>query len=116
MPDDKQQPRLWVRVVEAHATRTWVAVILAVAVGLSIVMLVAGAAWNTIANPEIVDLSSNYTAAISSTLGVLVGALAAYVGNSPNTPKGKDDPLKDDEMVFDVEQPIDTKDDEQQHD
>ena len=98
------RPKIWVRVVEAHATRTWVAVILAVGASLSIVLLVAAGMWNTIANPEVTDLASNYTAAISSTLGVLVGALATYVGSSPQS-QDPNIPPKDDEMVFEVEHP-----------
>lgn len=95
--------KIWVRVVEAHATRTWVAVILALAAGISTIILVAAGAWNTIANPGVEDLSSNFTAAISSTLGVLVGALSAYVGNATASARHGPEPLRDDEIKLQVE-------------
>jgi len=96
------RPKIWVRVVEAHATRTWVAVILAMGASISIIILVAAGMWNTISNPEVTDLSNNYTAAISSTLGVLVGALAAYVGHSPQQ-QNPNSPPKDDEITLQVD-------------
>lgn len=105
---EPQQPRLWVRVVEAHAVRTWVALILAISAGLSIVILVTAGVVNVIANAAVTDLSSNFTAAISSTLGVLVGALATYVGNAPgptSTRGSAEEFPKDDQLVLDLEQP-----------
>lgn len=102
MADD--QPKLWVRVAEAHSTRTWVAVILAVSAGISLILLVGGGMWNTISNPEVTDLSSNYASAISATLGVLVGALATYVGTSAQSaPLKPGEPLRDDDITLDVD-------------
>ena len=112
MTKDEGRPRLWVRVVEAHATRTWVAVILAMAAGVSLIIIVSAAMWNTVANPQVTDLASNYASVISATLGVLVGSLATYVGNSA-TQQDLTKPPKDDQIIFDVETP---KDEGQQHD
>ena len=104
MPAD--QPKLWVRVVEAHAARTLVAVILAISAGLSLIILVAAGMYNTLANPEVTDLSSNYTAAISSTLGVLIGSLATYVGNSAiSSPKNGGPAIRDNNITLDVVPP-----------
>ena len=100
------RPKLWVRVVEAHATRSWVAVILAISAGLSLVILVTAGMWNTLSNPETTDLSSNYASVITATLGVLVGSLATYVGNSP-TQRNPNTPPSDDELILDVEHPDD---------
>jgi hypothetical protein len=102
MPDDKHE-KIWVRVVEAHATRTWVAVILAAAAGISLIIIVSAAMWNTVANPEVTDLASNYASVISATLGVLVGSLATYVGNSA-TQTPSDKPPRDDEFVLPKDQ------------
>lgn len=99
------RPRLWVRVVEAHATRTWVAVILALSAGVSLVLLVAAGMWNTVANPGVTDLAPNYSSAITATLGVLVGSLATYVGSAPRQEKAQ--PPADDEIVLDVDDPRD---------
>ena len=46
--------------MEAHATRSWVAIILASVVGLSIVMLTAAGIYDTLASPGDTDLSSSY--------------------------------------------------------
>ena len=108
-----KQPRIWVRVVEAHATRSWVAVILAASAGLSIFTLTLAAMWNTISDPKLNDLSSNYSSVITSTLGVLVGSLATYVGNAP-TQQDPNIPPRDDEVILDVDHPRakDTDDEE----
>jgi hypothetical protein len=101
-------PKIWVRVIESHAARTYVAVILAVSAGLSLVILVASAMWNVVANPEVQDLSPNYASAISATLGVLVGALATYVGTGAVSQPGKPgEPLRDDDIVLGVDNPTD---------
>lgn len=105
MSDQPERPKFLIRVVEAHAARTYVAVILASSAGLSLVILVASAMWNVIANPEVQDLSPNYSSAISATLGVLVGALATYVGQSATATPRPGEPLRDDEFVIDVDHP-----------
>lgn len=98
---EAKRPRLWVRVVEAHATRSWVAVILASCAGVSLIMLTAAGMWNTVANPGVTDLAPNYSSVITATLGVLIGSLATYVGTAPRPDKS--DPPADDELVLDVE-------------
>ena len=65
MADEQQQPRIWVKVVEAHAVRTWVAIILTTFAGLSLLTITVGAVWNTLANPEVTDLSANFMTVIS---------------------------------------------------
>ncbi len=100
---NKHQPKIWVRVVESHATRTWVAVILAVSAGVSLMMLTAAGMWNTVANPGVTDLAPNYSSVITATLGVLVGSLATYVGTAPRPEKHT--PPADDEIVLDVDPP-----------
>jgi hypothetical protein len=75
-----EQPKIWVRVVEAHAIRTWVALILATSAGVSLVALVVGAVWNTVANPEVTDLSANFMTVISGSLGVIFGGLSGFLG------------------------------------
>jgi hypothetical protein len=77
---EPEQPKIWVRVVEAHAIRTWVALILAASAGISLIALVVGAVWNTIANPEVTDLSANFMTVISGSLGVIFGGLAGFLG------------------------------------
>ena len=105
MANKQQQPKIWVRVVETHATKAWVAIILAFGASISLVLLVGAGMWNTISNPEVEDLSPNYASAISATLGVLVGSLATYVGQmGASTPK-TGDPLRDDDITLDVEPP-----------
>ena len=79
MPEG-EQPKIWVRVVEAHAIRTWVALILASSAGISLITLVVGAVWNTVANPEVTDLSANFMTVISGSLGVIFGGLAGFLG------------------------------------
>jgi len=104
----KPEKQIWVRVVQTHAARTWVAVILAVSAGLSLIILVASAMWNVVANPDVQDLSPNYASAISATLGVLVGALATYVGTGASSQPGKPgEPLRDDDLTLDVLPPTD---------
>jgi hypothetical protein len=97
-------PKIWVRIIEAHAARTYVAVILAIGVSLSLLLVAAGM-WNTISNPSVTDLSPNYASAISATLGVLVGSLATYVGQSATSNPKPGEPLKDDQIVFDTKPP-----------
>lgn len=101
-------PKIWVRVVESHATRSWVAVILALGASISLMLLVGAGMWNTIANPEVTDLSPNYASAISATLGVLVGSLATYVGTGASSRPGEPgEPLRDDDIRLDVDNPTD---------
>ena len=113
-PNKKQhnkQPKIWVRVVETHATRTWVAIILSVSGGLSLNILVSGAVWNTLANPEVTDLSSNYMTAIAGVMNVvftgLVGYLGYQVGAESKTKQGE--VLHDDDITLEVEEPDDEK-------
>jgi hypothetical protein len=68
--------------------RTPVALILASAAGLSLVLLVGAALFTTISTPQHVDLSPNYAATINSTLGVLIGSLATWVGATGPRPPG----------------------------
>lgn len=106
MPGEKDQPKIWVKVVEAHAVRTWVAVILTTFAGLSLFVLTAGAVWNTIANPEVTDLSANFMTVISGALGVIFGALSGFLGNQALQDKqtGKD-VASDSDMTLHVENP-----------
>jgi membrane protein DedA with SNARE-associated domain len=97
-----EKPKIWVRIVEAHATRTWVAIIFAFSAGISVIILVVGGVWNTIANPGNPDLTNNFTTAIASTLGVLVGSLASYIGNPPQSSTRRVG-LPDDQITLDVE-------------
>jgi hypothetical protein len=107
----ERKPKIWVRVVEAHAQRTWVAVILSVAGGVSLVMLVAGAVWNTVATPGVTDLATNFSSTIATILGTLIGSLAGYIaGSAVSAPGVSESPppgLRDDEIVLDVEEPGD---------
>ena len=108
--NDESKPKLWVRVVEAHATRTYIALILAVSAGLSLIILTAGAVWNTVANPEITDISANFMTAISGPLGAIFAGLTGYLGyqqgSQSQAAAGK--PLHDGEIVFDVDPPRET--------
>ena len=100
------QPKIWVRVVETHATRTWVAIILAISAGASMILLVGAAMWNVISNPDVQDLSPNYSSAISATLGVSGGCpgyLCGTVGQLTAWQYGC--PLHDDDITLDLEPP-----------
>lgn len=88
---EPEQPKIWVRVVEAHAIRTWVALILAGSAGVSLVALVVGAVWNTVANPEVTDLSANFMTVISGSLGVIFGGLAGFLGGQQLEKQNTDD-------------------------
>jgi hypothetical protein len=105
--EEPEQPpaqlKIWVKVVEAHAVRTWVAIILTTFAGLSLLILTAGAVWNTIANPEITDLSANFMTVISGALGVIFGALSGFLGNQALTDKGGAGPLSDDQITLEVD-------------
>ena len=85
-----EPPKIWVRVVEAHAIRTWVALVLSVSAGVSLVALVIGAVWNTVANPEVTDLSANFMTVISGSLGVIFGGLAGFLGGQALEKKADD--------------------------
>ena len=105
MPD-KDQPKIWVKVVEAHAVRTWVAVILTFFAGLSLFVLTAGAVWNTIANPEVTDLSANFMTVISGALGVIFGGLSGFLGNQALQDKNTGETVAGDEnMTLHIEDP-----------
>ena len=106
MTKEPEQPKIWVKVVEAHAVRTWVAVILTTFAGLSLLTLTAGAVWNTVANPEVTDLSANFMTVISGALGVIFGALSGFLGNQALQDKqtGKD-VASDSDMTLHVENP-----------
>lgn len=98
-----EQPKIWVKVVEAHATRTWVAIILTTFAGLSLLVLVIGAVWNTVANPEVTDLSANFMTVISGALGVIFGGLSGFLGNQALQDKKGDPVLGDDSMTLHVD-------------
>ena len=109
MADKKpEQPRhkLWIRVAETHAALVWVAIILALGATISLVSLVVAASINTIANPEVTDLSANFMTVISGGLGVLLGGLSSFLG----VPQGMTNQAKpgefpgDEDLVLDVEE------------
>lgn len=58
--------------------RTLVVVILAVALGLSVVLFTAAAAWALVSDR--LTLSDTQTALVSTLLGGLLGALGTYLG------------------------------------
>ena len=60
-------------------TRDVVALVLAVAVGLSVLVVTAAAMWDAVFNTGH-ELSPTYSSLVTATLGVLVGALAGYIG------------------------------------
>lgn len=62
--------------------RDAVALILAVCAGLSILALTLAALFDALSDPEQAGLSQEYMSLLTGTLGVLVGALAGYVGGS----------------------------------
>jgi hypothetical protein len=110
MPEEQpQQPKMWVRVVEAHATRTWVAIILTTFAGLSLLTITVGAVWNVIANPEVTDLSANFMTVISGALGVIFGGLSGFLGNQALQDK-KDGVPGDENITLHVEDETKQKD------
>jgi hypothetical protein len=114
MTNEEKQPKIWVKVVEAHAVRTWVAVILTTFAGLSLLVLTAGAVWNTITNPEVTDLSANFMTVISGALGVIFGGLSGFLGNQALSDKQTGQKVMGDEdITLHVDDP---KDEEPHHD
>ena len=103
---DPEQPKIWVKVVEAHAVRTWVAVILTTFAGMSLLTITVGAVWNVIANPEVTDLSANFMTVISGALGVIFGGLSGFLGNQAlQDKKTGENVASDDHMTLHVEPP-----------
>jgi hypothetical protein len=56
-----------------------VALVLAVATGISVVSLTVAALKDVLADPTQSEISTQYAALITSTLGVLVGGLVAFI-------------------------------------
>ena len=103
MAQPNEQPKIWVKVVEAHAVRTWVALILTTFAGLSLLTLTAGAVWNTLTNPEVTDLSANFMTVISGALGVIFGGLSGFLGNQALQDKKNGAPLGDENITLHVD-------------
>lgn len=104
MARDPNQPAIWVKVVEAHAVRTYVAIILTTFAGLSLLTLTIGAVWNTVSNPTVTDLSANFMTVISGALGVIFGGLSGFLGNQALTEKKNGQrPLGDDQITLHID-------------
>ena len=80
--DNEPKHKLWVRVVEAHAARVWLAIILGVFAGLSLLVIAVGSVWNNLANPEVNDLAGNYNTLLASVLSLIFGGLVGFLGGS----------------------------------
>ena len=74
--------------------RDYVALVLAVAAGTSVVALTLAALWDALSDPENSGLSTAYTSLLTGTLGVMIGALAGYIGgrHDPSEESGPPDP------------------------
>lgn len=69
-----------------RTSRDIVAVIMATMVGLAILILTAAAILDAYM-ARALELSPAYTSLMTSTLGVMVGAIAAYLGGRANDPE-----------------------------
>lgn len=57
-----------------------VALVLAATAGLSVLLLTAAALYDALADPVQAGISEAYSALLTGTLGVVIGALAGYIG------------------------------------
>lgn len=60
--------------------RDYVALVLATTAGLSVFALTCAALYDALADPAQAGISSAYSSLLTGTLGVLIGALAGYIG------------------------------------
>jgi hypothetical protein len=68
-----------------HRGRERVALVLAIAAAVSVVALTTAALYDVILDPEQSEISTQYAALITSTLGVIVGGLVGFVsGRGPH--------------------------------
>lgn len=108
MTDEKpEQPKIWVKVVEAHAMKTWIGVILATSAGISLVAVAVGAVANTVFNNEVSDLSANFMTLLGSSMGTLFGGLVGFIsGQAVERKNGKDGdssaPIAESDMTLHV--------------
>jgi hypothetical protein len=70
--------------------RDWVALILASTAGLSVLLLTAASLYDALADPEQAGITEAYASLLTGTLGVLIGALAGYIGGTRHV--GEPDP------------------------
>lgn len=61
-------------------SRDLVALVLALAAGLSVFALTVAALYDALADPSRAGLSQAYSSLLTATLGVMIGALAGYIG------------------------------------
>lgn len=61
-------------------SRDLVALVLALAAGLSVLALTLAALYDALADPSRAGLSQAYSSLLTGTLGVMIGALAGYIG------------------------------------
>lgn len=62
-----------------NTVRDRVAMVLAASTGLSLLLLTGAGLWDAFSNPDS-QLSEAYSSLLTGTLGVMVGALAGYIG------------------------------------
>lgn len=105
--DNEPKHKLWVRVVEAHAARVWLAIILGVFAGLSLLVISVGSVWNNLANPAVNDLAGNYNTLLASVLSLIFGGLVGFLGGSAQqTYEAKPGEVPvDEDLVLDIDPP-----------
>ena len=102
-PEPPVRPEMWVKVVEAHAAKTWIGIILATSAGISLVSVAVGAVWNTIANPEVTDLSANFMTLLGTSMGTLFGGLVGFIsGQAFSKKNGHGEVIPESDMTLHV--------------
>jgi hypothetical protein len=97
-----EPPAIWVRVIQTHALKAWMGLTLAVCAGLSLVIISGGAVWNTVANPDVKDLSEGFLTLLGTSLGTVFGGIIGYLSAQNAVNKESGDAINDGDLTLQV--------------
>jgi hypothetical protein len=95
-------------VVEEHSRKTLVAVILAVGVSLSVVVLSCAVSYVMITDPAVNDMGTNSTTVLGAILSSAITGLVGFISYQQSTARAArpDEIPGDEDLVLDVNEPL----------
>lgn len=102
MADD---PQIWVKVVQSHALKTYMGLVLVVCSGVSLVLLTIGAVWPTFTDASVTDISQSYLTLLGTNLGVIFGGIIGFLSGENVAKKKNGEALPESDITLHVEEP-----------